>query len=1123
MFNAEIFKKVQRTDRACYFLAKLAVENCGERQIVTWIRSPHFERVLKEYFGKSVAFGVSFRKEACDGKNVRSFDVLSVKEHYLVSLDRAFDDGVQKQLSVLGYIDFRDVVFLRHKPIVLENFVCSTGEYQDNFGNVIITPPGTKFRRVILRGCGSRIQIGNSVAYTENITFDIASNAYIEVKDRCAFNAAVKFEVFGHSGSAVISIGERCRFTDALFRLYVSPFETAVVINDDCSFETHFEAHANVGKRIVLGKDCMISHEVQLWAGDGHPIFDVNTGANINSDYLHSSPQKNSLVLGNHVWVGYRAFIMHGTNVGSGSIIGAGCVVKGIFSNNCAIGGNPAKMLRSDCAWARDMGVTDIRSIKKEYAVKTLKAKAPIVGENFLNICDDGKELYSFDPSVKREVSYGIQSKNIYALAREQCTGCAACVNICPKKCIQMVADQNGYMYPQIDMNLCVSCGLCKKVCPKLNAISVHTEPKECYAFMADDETRKVSASGGAFSACAEYVLEQGGVVCGAAWTEEFGLRHIIVENKLQLDLIRGSKYLQSNIGESFREVKNYLTAGRIVLFVGTPCQVDGLKHYLGKEYDTLYTMDLLCRGVPPAGLFQRYLKEEYGDERLQKIVQKSKKRAGWGAYTEIVHSSGYSEHYNMENNIWMKTFLSDLIFRDSCYKCPYSQVKRTGDLSVGDFWQVTKLKKEYDDRLGTSIVIASTEKGKELIENVRMKLREKVPLRFEVQYNSALWSARKIPEARKLFFELLKKIPIGAALDRVLYKKKYDIGIVGWWANLNYGGTLTYYALSRAIQSLGYSVMMIRSPYSDAPMVNENTVPMRFAKKHYTISRIYAHRDMHLLNYACKGFVSGSDQLWNPTLEKYAGKECFLSFANKNSIRVSYASSFGNVSSFPESFIAKYKPELEKFDAVSVREDYAVELCKKHFGVEAAFVCDPVFLCDRLVYQNLAEQSNTGFPGKYVLNFILDPNDEKSKAIQYIANKKAAEFVCFTDLQNVEQKKAAFRLQNVYANAPIEDLLRAYLNCDFVVTDSFHGTCFAIIFNKPFISIANFSRGAKRFESLLRWTGLTDRMVNSIKEIFEKENLLKPIEYEQVNQKVAAFKERSLNWLKSALLKMKY
>lgn len=369
----------------------------------------------------------------------------------------------------------------------------------------------------------------------------------------------------------------------------------------------------------------------------------------------------------------------------------------------------------------------------------------------------------------------------------------------------------------------------------------------------------------------------------------------------------------------------------------------------------------------------------------------------------------------------------------------------------------------------------------------------------------------------------MLKKVPLGAALDRALFGKKYDIGIVGWWANLNYGGTLTYFALNKAIKGLGYSVMMIRPPHSDATLPSMDTVPMRFARMHYVISRLYAHRDMHLLNYACKGFVSGSDQLWNPYLEQYAGKECFLSFANKNSLRISYASSFGNVSSFPEQFIAKYKPELRKFDAVSVREDYAVELSKNYFDVDAQFVCDPVFLCKKSDYEELAKQSSCNFPKKFTLNFILDPNEKKSDAIKYVSDKLGLDFACFTDLQNTEQKKEAFKLPGVYANHAIEDLVKAYSMCNFVITDSFHGTCFAIIFNKPFISIANYERGARRFESLLRWTGLSDRMVSSIEEIYNRPELLLPIDYATVNERVAVFKSKSLEWLKAALKKIKY
>lgn len=1421
MIEYDIINKIPKEDRACYALAKIAAENCGDREIVTWIRSARFERVLKTYFNRNVSFGISQRREACDGKLVKFFDNLSPSKHYLVSLDRAYDEAINNQLILMGFSDITDSVFLRHKPVVIDNFVCPSEGYLDLYGNSIVCSAGTKIKRIILRGSGSIIKIGSNVVNTNNITFDIASNAFIEIKNKCKINAPVKFEVLGHSGSAVISIGERCRFTDALFRLYVSPFETAVVINDDCTFETHFEAHANTGKRIILGHDCMISHNVYMLSGDGHAIFDVNTGDNLNSDYTKLTVHKNNIVFGNHVWCGYGAFIMNGTNVGTGSIIGAKCVLKGTYPNNCSIAGNPAKIVRKDCAWARDMGAQSINTISKEYVSKTSEAKPPVSGQNVLviggtgfsgirlvkrlidlgnrvtiatrglkkdsygnsvnrvtldvtdfesvkhalqgkrydvvfddlaynplnvynilsnvktskyiqlssvmaygkfhkgleeseidlgfeniqlsdwtiekrkqmnakdlyvygkryaeaiayklsdipvvtvripyvfdtrpkyycehilneiplNIVDENKEIifvrdidvgnflpwiaaqdysgpinfadagsitikeliryiedklkkraivsggndkepfnefeeksYTFNLDKVKQLGYNlldlkewfwksidayinlalndsrqkIQSdksdsivqtstvtysfsnkknwqnhdKTMLALDASKCTGCAACMNVCPKDAIKMTTDSRGFIVPQIDAAKCISCGMCKRTCPKLNLDFPYGSQEKCYAFMADDETRKVSASGGAFLTCAEYIISKGGVVCGAAWTEDFGLEHIIIESKGDLKKLYGSKYLQSSINNVFRTIKKYLKDNRLVLFIGTPCQVDGLRHYLSKDFENLYTIDLLCRGVPSADLFKRYLRESYGTEKLVSISQKNKKRLGWGAYTRIEHSSGAIEHFNMENNIWMKAFLSDFMFRDSCYVCPYPQRKRVGDLSLGDFWQIAKFNKAYDDRLGTSIVIPNTEKGRALIESVNHKLLEIVPVEFELPYNSALNRARKIPANRGVFFDMLSRAPIGAALDRALYGKKYDIGIVGWWSNLNYGGTLTYFALYTTIKSLGYSVMMIRRPHSDATMINENTIPMRFSKKHYVISRLYAHRDMYLLNYACKGFVSGSDQLWNPWLETWAGKDCFLAFANQNSLRISYASSYGNVSTFPEEFVNKYKPELKKFDAISVREDYAVELSKKYFDVDATFVCDPVFLCDRSVYEGLAEQSKLDLPGKYVLNFILDPSDEKSKAIKYIAKNKDFEFVCFTDLQDVQKKIKQFKLPDVYADREIEDLVKAYSKCDFVLTDSFHGTCFAIIFNKPFISIANHNRGEKRFQSLLRWTGLLDRMVNSVEEIYGKPELFQPIDYDKVNARVAAFRAKSLEWLKSALKKMKY
>lgn len=1122
LYNTQV-SNIPEADKDYYILASIVSQNYKNRQIVTWIKSERFEFFLKKYFGLEVAFSISQRREICDGVRIKHFEVLTPEKYYLIIFDRAYDQPLERQLSLLGYKEINDYIFVHHKPTVLDNYVANKEVYSDLYGNSIKSESPITIKKVVFRGGNNHIIIGKNVIGGANMTFDLSNNSTVIFEDSNSINAPARFETIGSNGCAEICFKEKCRFTGGLFRLYVSQHNTVFSMGAGSSIETKFEAHANCGKKIIIGNDCMISHNVQLWAGDGHAIFDVESGKNINSDYESLPERKNMLIIGDHVWVGFNAVIMHGTNIGTGSIVGTSSVVKSVFPNNCAIAGNPAKMIRKNCAWSRNMDAPDIYSIDKKYVSMTSGDRGGATYQQFLpgKIFDASGNVFSFGNKEK----WPLYIKTMLSLDGTKCTGCSACANICPKDAIHMTTDERGFIVSEIDSDKCISCSLCKKTCPKLNLKFPYEIQKNCYAFMASDEIRKVSASGGAFLACAEKILEEGGVVCGAGWTEDFDLRHVIIENKSDLPKIYGSKYAQSSINDVFREIKKYVLSGREVLFVGTPCQADGLRHYMQRDYQNLYIIDLLCRGVPSDEMFKRYMKESYGDEKISAVVQKSKKRFGWGAYTEIVHASGYTENYNMENNIYMKAFLSDLMFRDSCYGCPYPQKKRVGDITLGDFWQIAKFNKSYDDRLGTSIVIANTEKGKNLVERVQAKLRELVPLDFELPFNSALFTSRKVPAGRDVFFDMIKKVPIGAALDRALFGKKYDIGIVGWWANLNYGGTLTYFALNKAIKDLGYSVMMIRAPHSDATMPNTDTVPMRFARKHYVISRLYAHRDMHLLNYACKGFVSGSDQLWNPYLEQYAGKECFLSFANQNSLRISYASSYGNVSSFPEQFITKYKPELKKFDAVSVREDYGVELSKKYFDIDAQFVCDPVFLCKREDYEELAKQSSCEFPKKFTLDFVLDPDEEKTAAIKYVAEKLGADFSCFTDLQNTEQKRQAFKLPDstIYANHAIEDLVKAYSKCDFVVTDSFHGTCFAIIFNKPFISIANHSRGAKRFESLLRWTGLTDRMVNSVEEIFSKPELLNPINYAAVNEKVAAFKAKSLEWLKAALKKMKY
>ena len=324
------------------------------------------------------------------------------------------------------------------------------------------------------------------------------------------------------------------------------------------------------------------------------------------------------------------------------------------------------------------------------------------------------------------------------------------------------------------------------------------------------------------------------------------------------------------------------------------------------------------------------------------------------------------------------------------------------------------------------------------------------------------------------------------------------------------------------SIQNLGYSVLMLRRSTYGPIMPDDNTIPMRFAKKYYNVSRIYTARDMHWLNYSCHAFVSGSDQLWNPYLEEYAGSEYFLSFVNEHNLKLSYASSFGNIDSVSDEFRNKYKKLLDRFNGITVREDYAVDICKKDFEIDAKQVCDPIFLCDFNDYKILADSSQKDYGHNYLLNFLLDPNDEKIKAYHYVLEKKGlSRFTNFTDLLECEEREKIFGEEGVNSNAEIEDFLKAYSNAEFVITDSFHGTCLAIIFNKPFISIANKKRGEKRFVSLLKWLGLMDRLIYDINEIYEKVELLESFDFSNVNNIINDSKKQGYDWLRENLSKM--
>lgn len=347
-----------------------------------------------------------------------------------------------------------------------------------------------------------------------------------------------------------------------------------------------------------------------------------------------------------------------------------------------------------------------------------------------------------------------------------------------------------------------------------------------------------------------------------------------------------------------------------------------------------------------------------------------------------------------------------------------------------------------------------------------------------------------------------------------------YDVGIFGWWYNYNYGANLTYFALNRALRNMGRSVIMLWRSVPDAS--EPDTVQMKFARRYYqNISERLPKEQLGKYNDVCEAFILGSDQIWNPALERFTGDEFFLSFADEDKIKLAYAQSFGNPKLLSKDFVRRYSPWVNALTKVSIREDYGVETFEKGFGLEADQVCDPVFLVERKQYDELIANADIELPDHYVLDFFLNPNAEKVAISQHIRKDIGiSNYLNFTDLDHPERLIEAFQGEKVEANSMIENLVKAYQNADFVVTDSFHGTCMAIIFNKPFISIANVIRGDGRFKSILSWAGLSDRLIYNELDLGKKH--LQPVDFTHTNEVIAAAREAGNEWIREGLERSK-
>lgn len=709
------------------------------------------------------------------------------------------------------------------------------------------------------------------------------------------------------------------------------------------------------------------------------------------------------------------------------------------------------------------------------------------------------------------------------------CTGCGACSDICPTQAISMIEDKYGFIYPHINEMLCINCNKCKDICPVISLADLDTSQinVNSFAVLASDEIRYMSSSGGAFFILASMILDNGGYVAGAALQDNLTVRHILISDKDDLFKLQKSKYVQSITGSIYTQIEDLLLENKTVLFTGCPCQAAGLRNYLGQDYENLYIADIICHGVPSQKMLRDSLSEMMKDKVIAGLDFRDKS-IGWDCtHLKIYYDDASSRTLSIDESYYEQGLHYNLTLRPSCYNCKFCEFPRPGDISIGDFWGIESYKPKLNDKKGTSLILTNTVKGEQLFSKIRDRFEvvESVPVQY-VEKNR-IHAAYDSHPGRKYFLSLYPDHDFNQAVQFAL-QNRYDVGLVGNWSYPNYGSELTYYALYSLLRLWGLSVLIISwpksatwKPYEKPQLFKNNPYPA------YSIAPLVNNRrDLKQFNHNCDTFLLGSDQLLNNNLYNWFDKFMQLDWVNNNKKKIAYAASFGSDYIWgSDDDRAELAYFLQRFDFVSMREDSGINLAQKHYNITADLVLDPVFLIGTDVYRNLFEHTMISTsPEKYLFAYTLNPTKEKAEALlfsaQYLNLSIKAAGDSALEMQNSQN---IWGLDIVYGLS-VEEWLQYIYNSDFVITDSFHGTCFSIIFQKPFIAISNSERGGSRFTSLLGSLGLESRLLKNEAELLDNVQLFsEKIDYTAVQKKLSVMIEYSLNWLKTALISDAY
>lgn len=368
----------------------------------------------------------------------------------------------------------------------------------------------------------------------------------------------------------------------------------------------------------------------------------------------------------------------------------------------------------------------------------------------------------------------------IEILKKMECCGCEACAQICPKQCINMKQDNEGFFYPEVDKNKCVNCNKCNKVCPIKNPSKRNNILKAYATQIIDEKIRMASSSGGAFSNIAEYIFRRKGIVFGAIFDKDLNVIHSQAKNMEELNLMRGSKYVQSRILDTYKEAEKYLKEDKYVCYSGTPCQIEGLVSYLGKTYEKLITIDLVCHGVPSPKVWRKYIDtlEKNNNSKVTFYNFRSKKTGFHNFGTEIKFENGeefYSCDSSDKKDFMHLAFFQEICSRPSCHDCKFKTKERISDFTIFDCWSVEKFSTTMEDDKGTSMIFLHTDKALKIFNEIKDKLNycvadiQKV---IELDGVNVIYSMKPNPKRRE-FFESLDNMTIEELQEEYLKEKK--------------------------------------------------------------------------------------------------------------------------------------------------------------------------------------------------------------------------------------------------------------------------------------------------------------------------------------------------------------